>query len=97
LTVGDFKNRAQEFESVSSGAENPEIMLILVQLWPRSAEELPSTSVSCPLTAPGEGTFHSVRVEIRHAQVAQQNAAVGVGIRAHSAGRPLAPVRPIPV
>ena len=34
--------------------------------------------------APGDGHVHRVVAEIRHAQIAQQHAAVGVGIGAHA-------------
>jgi len=53
LTIGCFKDRPQEIGERLIGTEDPEIALILIEL-DHVAQELTSTSVSWPSTAPGE-------------------------------------------
>ena len=82
LTVGDFKNRAQEIRERLIGTEDAEIALILIQLG-HVAQELTQHERILAVNGTGRRHIHRVDVEVRHSQVAQQNAAVGVGIGAH--------------
>ena len=82
LTVGDFKNRAQEIRECLIGTEDAEIALILIQLG-HVTQELAQHKRILALNGAGRRHIHRVDVEVRHAQVAQQNAAVGVRIGAH--------------
>jgi len=69
---------------VSHPAENTEVTLLLIQAWPRRAGTYPAPG--CPGHRRRRATARSPREdENRHAQVAQQNAAVGVRIGAHPA------------
>ena len=82
LTVGDFKDRAQEIRERLIGTEDTEITLILIQLG-HVAQELTQHERILAVHGTRRRHIHRVVVEVRHAQVAQQNAAVGVGIGAH--------------
>ena len=82
LTIGDFKDRAQEIRECLIGTEDAEITLILIQLG-HVTQELTQHERILAVNGAGRGHGHRVVVEIRHAQVAQQNAAVGVRIGAH--------------
>ena len=82
LTVGDFKNRAQKIRERLIGTEDAEITLILIQLG-HVAQELAQHERILAVHGAGRRHIHRVDVEVRHAQVAQQNAAVGVRIGAH--------------
>ena len=82
LTVGDFKDRAQEIRECLIGTEDAEIALILIQLG-HVAQELAQHERILAVDGAGRRHIHRVVVEVRHAQIAQQNAAVGVRIGAH--------------
>ena len=82
LAVGDFKNRAQKIRECLIGAEDAEIALILIQLG-HIAQELTQHERILAVNGAGRGHIHRVVMEVRHAQVAQQNAAVGMRIGAH--------------
>ena len=82
LTVGDFKNRAQEIRERLIGTEDTEITLILIQLG-HVTQELTQHERILAVNGAGRRHIHRVVAEVRHAQVAQQNAAVGVRIGAH--------------
>ena len=70
-------------ESVSSGPKTRKFRCSLFS-FATSRRKRPSTCVSPMPRTPGDGHVDRVVAEIRHPQVAQQNAAVGVGIRAHA-------------
>ena len=95
LTVGDFKNRAQEIRECLIGTEDPEIALILIQLG-HVTQELTQHERILGGNRAGRRHIDRVEVKIRHAQIAQQNAAVGVRIGAHPPVALRAPARPIP-
>ena len=82
LTVGDFEDRAQEIREGLIGTEDAEVALILIQLG-HVAQELPEYKRILAVHGAGRRHGDRVSVEVRHAQVAQQKAAVGVGIGAH--------------
>ncbi len=82
LTVGDLKNRAQEIRDCLIGTEDSEITLILIQLGHIAQERTQHLRILGVHRA-GRRHVHRVDVEVRHAQVAQQNAAVGMGIASH--------------
>ena len=82
LTVGDFKNRAQEIRECLIGTEDTEITLILIQLG-HVAQEVTQHERVLGVHGAGRRHIHRVDAEVRHAQIAQQNAAVGVRIGAH--------------
>ena len=83
LTVGDFKNRAQEVRERFIGAKDAEITLILIQL-SHVAQELTQHERILGVNGTGRRHIHRVNMEVRHSQVAQQNSAVGVRIGAHT-------------
>ena len=82
LTVGDFKNRAQEIRERLIGTEDPEIALILIQFG-HVTQKLAQHQRILAVDGAGRRHLHRVIMEVRHSQVAQQNAAVGVRIGAH--------------
>ena len=82
LPVGDFKHRAEEIRERFIGTEDAEIALILIQLG-HVAQELAQHERILAVDGTGRRHIHRVVVEVRHAQVAQQNAAVGMRIGAH--------------
>ena len=82
LTVGDFENRSQEIRECLVGTEDTEIALILVQLG-HVTQEIAKHKRILAVNGAGRGHIYRVGVEVRHAKVAQQNAAVGVRIGAH--------------
>ena len=95
LTVGDFKNRAQEIRECLIGTEDAEITLILIQLG-HVAQELAQHERI--LAVDGAGRRHIHRVE-RGSPACADRAAECRRWRADwrpSAGRPSAPARPIP-
>ena len=84
LALGHFE---QGFEAVGDrlvGAEDPEIALLAVQLRD-VAQEAPEHVRVADAAHSRRGHVDRVVAEIRHPQVAQQQAAVGVRIRAHAA------------
>ena len=82
LTVGDFKDRAQEIRERLIGAEDAEIALLLIQLG-HVTQELAQHERILAVNGTRRRHVYRVRVKVRHAQVAQQNSAVGVRIGAH--------------
>ncbi len=82
LTIGDFKNRAQEIRECLIGTEDAEITLVLIQLG-HVAQKLTQHERVLAVDGAGRRHIHRVDVEVRHAQVAEQKAAVGVGIGTH--------------
>ena len=82
LTVGDFKDRAQEIRERLIGTEDAEITLILIQRG-HVAEEVTQHEGILSFHGAGRRHTHRMGVEIRHAQVAEENSAVGVRISAH--------------
>ena len=84
LTVGEFKNRAEKIRESLIGPEDTEITLILVQFG-NVAQEATQHQCILSVNLAGRRNVHGVKMKIRHAQVAQQNAAVGVRIGAHPA------------
>ncbi len=82
LSVGGLKNRAQKVRERLIGTENPEIALILIQLL-HVAQELAENESILALDSTRRRHRHRVGVEVRHAEVAQQSAAIGVRIGAH--------------
>jgi len=83
LALGGFKEGFQAIRERLVGTKDPEIPLLAVQLH-RIAQERPEhMHVAYPAPPCRE---HVLRVvaEIRHPQVPQQHAAVGVGVRAHA-------------
>ena len=95
LAVGDFKDRAQKIRERLVRAEDAEIALILIQHGD-VAQELAEHERILAVNGAGRRHFHRMVVEVRHAQVAQQNPAVGMRIGAHPPVALRAPVRPIP-
>ena len=95
LTVGDFKNRAQEIRERLVGTEDAEITLILIQLG-HVAQEVTQHQRVLGVHGAGRRHIYRVDVEVRHAQIAQQNSAVGVRIGAHAPVAFRAPGQPIP-
>ena len=82
LSVSDFKNRAQKIRDRLIGTEDTEITLFLIQLG-HVTQELTQHQSILALDGARRRHIHRVGVEVRHAQVAQQNAAVGVRVGAH--------------
>ena len=82
LTVGHFKNRSEEVRERLIRTEDAEVALILVQL-DHIAQELAQYQRILAVNGAGRRYAHRVVVEVRHAQVAQQNAAIGVRVGAH--------------
>ena len=83
LALSYFKEGFQTVGERFVGAKDPKIPLLAVQLR-HIAQETPEHV--CVADAAHARRWHVDRVvaEIRHPQVAQKNAAVGVGIRAHA-------------
>ena len=78
------KTACKRFETRLIRTEDTEIALVLVQLG-HVAQELAQHERVLDLNRAGRRHIDRVVVEVRHAQVAQQNAAVGVRIGAHPA------------
>jgi len=87
LALGHLKESFQAVGERFVRAEDPENPLLTVQLH-HIAQKAPEHM--CIADAACTGGWHVDRVlaEIRHPQVPQQNAAVGVGIRAHPPSAP---------
>ena len=83
LTIGDFKNCAQKVGKGLIGAEDAEVALILIQLG-HVAQKLTEHERVLAIHGARGRHLHRVVVEIRHAQVTKQHAAVGVRIGAHA-------------
>jgi hypothetical protein len=84
LPVGHFENRAQEIGNCLIRTEDAEIALILIQLGHVSQEVAKNERI---LAVDRAWREHVDRMgaEIRHTQIPQKNAAVGVRIGAHAA------------
>ena len=96
LSVRDLEDRAEQIRQRLVGTEDSEIALRLVSLRTTSRRKLPSTSVSCASTAPGEGTWTAWSREIRHVKIAQQQHRHWRADWRPSAGHPAGPVLPVP-
>ena len=83
LALGHFEEGFQAVGERLVGAEDAEIPLLLVQLR-HIAQERPEHMRVADAVRPRRGHVGRVVAKIRHPQVAEQNAAVGVGIRAHA-------------
>ncbi len=83
LAVGHLEEGFQAVGERLVRAKDPEIPLLAVQLR-HIAQEAPEHMRVADAAHPRRGHVDRVVAEIRHPQVAQQNAAVGVGIRAHA-------------
>ena len=82
LAIGYFEDRAQEIRERFIGTEDPEIALILIEL-DHVTQKLTQHERILGVDGAGRRHFYRVDAEVRHSQVAQQNAAVRVGIGAH--------------
>ncbi len=83
LALGHLEKR---FEAVGESfvrAENTKVPLLAVQLRHIAQERTEHMDVA-NAARPGRGNVFRIAAVIRHLQVAEQNAAVGVGIRAHA-------------
>ena len=83
MALGHFKQRFQAVGERLVRAKHAEIALLIVQLR-HIAQERPEHMRVADAGCPRRGHVGRVVAEIRHAQIAQQHAAVGVGIRAHA-------------
>ena len=83
LALGHFEEGFQAVGERLVRAKDAEIPLLAVQLR-HIAQETPEHMRVADAGRPRRGHVGRVVAEIRHPQVAQQNAAVGVGIRAHA-------------
>ena len=83
LAFGHFKEGFQAVGERLVRAKDPEIPLLAVQLR-HIAQERPEHMRVADAGRPRRGHVGRVVAEIRHPQVAEQNAAIGVGIRAHA-------------
>ena len=83
LAFGHFKEGFQAVGERLVRAEDPEIPLLAVQLR-HIAQETPEHMRVADAAHPRRRHVDRVVAEIRHPQVAEQNAAIGVGIRAHA-------------
>ena len=83
LALGHFKEGFQTVRERLVGAEDPEIPLLTVQLR-HIAQERPEHARIPDAAHPRRGHVDGVVAEIRHPQVAEQHAAVGVRVRAHA-------------
>jgi hypothetical protein len=77
------KERFQAVRERLVGAKDAEVPLLTVQLL-HIAQETPEHMRVADTAHSRRGHIGRVVTEIRHPQVAQQNATVGVGIRAHA-------------
>ena len=84
LAFGHLKEGFQAVGERLVRAEDPEIALLTVELY-HVTQERPEHMRVADAAHPRRGHVGRVVAEIRHAQVAQQHAAVGVGIGAHAA------------
>ena len=83
LTLGHFKKRLQSIGERLVRAKDPEIALLRIQFFDIAQETTEHMRVADAAIA-RRSHVNRVIAEIRHAQVAQQHAAVGVGIGAHA-------------
>ena len=83
MAFGHFKEGLQAVGERLVRAKDPEIPLLTVQLR-HIAQETPEHMRVADAAHPRRGHVDRVVAEIRHPQVAEQHAAVGVGIRAHA-------------
>ena len=83
LTVGHFEDGAQEIREGLVGTEDPEVPLLRVQ-GDDVAEEPAQHEGVLGVDRARRRHRHGMLAEVRHAQLAQQDAAVGVGIGAHA-------------
>ena len=83
LAFGRFEEGFQAIGERLVGAKHAEVPLLAVQLR-HVAQEAPEHMRVADAAHPRRGHGLRVVAEIRHAQVAQQHSAVGVGIRAHA-------------
>jgi hypothetical protein len=83
LAVGDFKDRAEQVRQRLIRSEDAEIARLLIQLHDIS-QELAEHHRILPVHRAGRRDMHRMIAEVRHFQIVQQNAPVGVGIGAHS-------------
>ena len=84
LAIGHLKHGFEAVGERLVRTKDPEIPLLAVQLR-HIAQEPPEHMRVADAADPRRGHVDRVVAEIRHPQVAQQNAAVGVRIRAHAA------------
>ena len=82
LAAGDLEDRAQHVREGLVGTEDPEIPLVGVERG-HIAEELAQHQGVLGVHRAGGGHVHGMGPEIGHAQVAEQDAAVGVRVGAH--------------
>ena len=82
LPIGDFEDGFQAIGDRLVGTEDPEVPRILVQLDHVAKEPAEHVHVA-GLDGGGRGHAHRVVAEVRHAQLAQQFPAIGVGIGTH--------------
>ena len=83
LPLGHFEERFQAIGKRLVGAEDPEVALLQVQLRHVAQERSQQVRVAFRQGA-GRRHVHGVIAEIRHVQIVQQQASVGVGIGAHA-------------
>ena len=86
---------SSRLEAVSSGPNTRKLLDGCVQLHD-VAKKLPKTRVASEVTVPGLGDLDLIVAKIRHDQIFQQQSAIGVRIRAHSARALRARVPPVP-
>ena len=82
LAAGDLEDRAQQIRERLVGTEDPEIPLVLIEHG-HVTQELAEHQRVLGGDGAGRWHVHGVHAEVRHAQVAEQDAAVGVRIGAH--------------
>ena len=95
LAVGDVEHRSQEVREGLVGSEDAEVPLLLVQLG-HVAQELAEDERILGVDGAGRRDVHRMDAKVRHPEVAQQGAAVGMGIGAHpplALGRELGELR----
>jgi hypothetical protein len=83
LALGRFEEGLQAVGECLVGAKDPKIPLLIIQLR-HIAQETPEHMRVADAAHPWRGHIDSVLAEIRQPQIAEHNAAVGVGIRAHA-------------
>jgi hypothetical protein len=83
LALGGVKKGFQAVGERLIRAKDPEIPLLAVQLRD-IAQETPEHMRVADAAHPWRGHVNCVVAEIRHPQIAEQNAAIGVGVRAHA-------------
>ena len=82
LTIGRFKDRAQQIRKRLIGTEDAEVTLILIQLG-HVTQELAQHERILAVHGAGRRHLHRVNVEVGHAQIAKQKSPVGVRIGPH--------------